>query len=154
MIVVVETSYRAPRPAPVVAERAEPVVARRSIQTLADVRELHVEGMKGELDEFIREEIGKQLSGRMRAVESGTAADAVLQVTVEDRKGGTVSKAGRFLGLKDKLRITAVVRDTASKKTLWTCEVGDRMPVVGAFKSDTARRVAARVVKEMKDDLR
>lgn len=158
---VVEASYRAPEisaaPAKPVAPAPEPVAApppaapTKTIHSLRDVKTVFVEPMPSQLDEFIRDEIARQLSGRVEVARSRSAADALLTVVLEEQKGGAASGAGRLLGLKDKTRITTKVLDRATRSVVWIKETGDRKVIVGAFQADTSKRLAERVVKEIKD---
>jgi len=155
----VEAAYRAPevtaapvRPAAPVAEPvAPPPPAAKSIHSLREVRTIFVEQMPSQLDEFIRDEIARQLSGRVEVARNRGSADALLTVHLEEQKGGAVSGAGRLLGLKDKTRITTKVLDRVTRSVVWMQETGDRKAIVGAFQSDTSKRLAARLVKDLKD---
>ena len=110
-----------------------------------------VEQMPRPLDEFIRDGIARQLSGRVEVARNRGSADALLTVHLEEQKGGAVSGAGRLLGLKDKTRITTKVLDRVTRSVVWMQETGDRKAIVGAFQSDTSKRLAARLVKDLKD---
>lgn len=107
--------------------------------------------MPGQLDEFIRDEIARQLSGRLEVARQRAAADALLTVQIEEQKGGAVSGAGRLFGLKDRTRVTTKVLDRVTRAIVWTRETGDRKMIVGAFQSDTSKRLAERVVKDLKE---
>ena len=156
---IVEAAYRAPevsaapvKPSAIVPEPvAAPTPTVRAIHSLRDIRTIFVEQMPGQLDELIRDEIARQLSGRLEVARTRGSADALLTVEVADQKGGAISGAGRLFGMKDKTRITTKVLDRTTRSVVWMQETGDRKAIVGAFQSDTTRRLAARVVKEIKD---
>lgn len=155
LVKTVQQSYRAPEPPPAPSAPVEPppTVRRRSIQTLSDVRTLYVEKMPGDVDEFLRARITTELGARLKIVKSPGEADARMRMKIDEKEGGAVSKAGRFFGLKDRTRVTVRITDSATDALLWEEEAGDRKPILGAFQSDTANRIATRVAKRLKDDL-
>ncbi|MFN7924931.1 MAG: serine/threonine-protein kinase [Bryobacteraceae bacterium] len=143
-----------PAPAPVApAPRVEPEHVR-PITLLSDVQSIFVEKMPGELDELIVAAIDRELGARVKTLRSAAGADAVMKLQVEDKKGGTVSRAGRVFGLSDKVRTTAILIDRSGKVILWQHEVGDKKPITGAFRDKDMERVAERMVKELRRALR
>ncbi|MDX2153441.1 MAG: protein kinase [Bryobacteraceae bacterium] len=158
LLKIVAASYHAPEPAVIPAAPAPKPVpptepARRAIATLADVREVFVEKMPGGLDEFMREEIGKQLGGRLKVVSSPAAADARLELTVEEGKGGKLSSAGRMFGIKERQQVQARLLDRETGRVLWQDKAGDRKFVVGRSEEGAQKKLASRLIKELKEDL-
>lgn len=142
-------------PEPVPAPAPPPVAAaRRSVSSLADVREIYLEPMPGQLDDHLRAEIGERLGARMKVASSAAKADAVLKVSIEEMKGGSLSRAGRVFGLSDKTRVHASVVESQKGRVLWEERAGDRQVVTGLFKGDGMKRLAKRIVRSLEEDLR
>ncbi len=158
LLKIVAASFHPPAPAVVSAVSAPkpvppPEPARRAVTTLADVREVFVEKMPGGLDEFMREEIGKQLGGRLKVVNSAAAADARLELTIEEGKGGKLSSAGRMFGIKERQQVQARLLDRHTGRVLWQDKAGDRKFVVGRSEEGAQKKLASRLIKELKEDL-
>ncbi len=159
---LVEENYHAPEPPKVVAAVVPPpaaapapaVPARRGVASLSEVREIYVDKTPGELDDYLRAELGEQLGSRMKVAGSASHADAILKVSIEEMKGGKLSRAGRVFGLSDKTRVHASVVDTTSRRVLWEERAGERQIVTGLFQGDSLRKVAKRIVRSMQDELR
>jgi hypothetical protein len=116
---------------------------------------MYVEKLDGNLDDYIREEIQSRLGRQMKIAPTSATADAVMQVTIEQLKGGNLSKAGRLFGLSDKRRVQARVVDAATRRTvLWEEKAGDRNLITGAFVGDGVKRLAARIVKSLAEELK
>ena len=80
-------------------------------------------------------------------------ADAVMQIRIEQLKGGKLSRAGRMFGLSDKRRVQARVLNESSHKVLWEDKVGDRKMATGSFVGDGVKRMASRIVEALGEDL-
>jgi serine/threonine-protein kinase len=146
----------APRPVEPAPIAAPPIVKSapaRRIQILADVRTVYVEPAQDGLDADIRAEIRKQLGGRLAVTDAAAGADAVLRVTLEQPKGGALSHAGQILGIKNRSQVLAVIEDSSSKRVLWEQGAGDKKPIVGAFHGDSLKRLAERIVKELRESM-
>lgn len=152
----VSAQYRGPKDAPasfVPAPAAPPVAAAPEaelpkVTSLKEVRTIYVERMPDRFDEIIGTAITQELGGRLKVVKSPNA-DSVLRIRVEERKGGTVSRAGRMLGIQDKVHTTALLYGRNYKNALWSHEVGDKKPILGAFRDKDLERVAARIAREL-----
>ncbi len=151
-------NYRAVEPAahresttPSAPPKLPTVTARRAL-SLADVHILYVDA-PDELAVHLREELKAQLGARFSLAPSGSAIDAVMRVTLESPGSGKISKAGRVLGFKDNAEVHAVILAPGSAQPLWQQAAGDRKPILGAFHHDSTRRLANRIVKDLKQDL-
>jgi hypothetical protein len=80
------------------------------------------------------------------------SADAVMRIRVAPAGGGRISKTGRVLGLKDSGQVQAVILVAA--QPIWQRDVDDRKPIIGALHRDSSKRLAARIVKDLRGDLR
>jgi serine/threonine-protein kinase len=137
--------------APVEPPKPPPV---RTIASIHEVRRLFVERAEGGLDSYLRSELRDKLGDRIRLAESSADAEAVLEVSVEQLKGGSLSRAGRMFGLSDKRRVQARILDPSGGRVLWEDTAGDRQPITGSFKGDGLKRMASRIVSALEDDLR
>jgi hypothetical protein len=165
LIGAVESGYRptvaaappvatpAPSPKPAAPEPA-PKAASRTIQSIRDVKELYVEKLPSELDDYIRAEIEIRLSGRIKLAPSADKADAIMQVSITEPETGKIKRAGRILGIRDKNRAQARIVDRVTHVVLWEETAGDRSLMTGSLIGDGVKRVAARIVKALQDDLR
>jgi serine/threonine-protein kinase len=161
----IERNYRAPeQPVFVQATPApEPTAPQertgqspgpgRHVRSLSDVRKLYVAPAEYGLDQEIREELIRQIGNRFELVPSASAADGLLRVTVEEQRGGTISRAGRFLGVNDRARVRAIILEAGTTHILWEQAAGDRKPIAGAFRGESRKRLAERIVKELRQDL-
>jgi serine/threonine-protein kinase len=137
----------APTPAPV-TPAAPP--ARRSITRLRDIHKLYIVPIEGEIDQYLREEIGSELAGRVTVVSSAAGADASLRIEVQDDRGNRVAgAAGRIFGVKSKRRAIVRIVEPAEKRVIWSAESGDKKAVLGAF-GDGEKRLASRIAKQLR----
>jgi hypothetical protein len=134
--------------APVPAHAAPPLSL-----TLRDVRKIFIAAMANDMDQYIRAEITKQLSGRLTVVLVEEEADAVLSGVGEWQKGTKATVTGRWLGLHDTATgaVSLTTRDGVT--VLWSGEAGDRSLWFGAMKRGGPRKVADRLVHELKKTL-
>jgi serine/threonine-protein kinase len=136
-----------PTPAPV-APAAPP--AHRAITRLRDIHKLYIVPIEGEIDQYLREEIGSELAGKVTVVSSAAAADASLRLEVQDDKGNRVAgAAGRIFGVRSKRRAIVRIVEPAEKRVIWSAESGDKKAVLGAF-GDGEKRLASRIAKQLK----
>ncbi len=123
-------------------------------KSLHEVRKIFVEKMPGQLDEFIKSEIEKQLWGRVRVVSRKEEADAVLQGEVVENLGDTGSKVtGGYLGMKDDNIGSATLTDLKGSTVLWRAEAGDKSPILGIVKKGGPKKIAERLVNNLRRKL-
>jgi hypothetical protein len=128
--------------------------APKLLATLREVHSLFVAKSDEGLDQYIRDEIQKQIGPRLKLVDSAAAADAVMNVTVTPEGGGTVSRAERVLGFKNRSEVHAVVEQSGTTNILWRQGAGDHKPIIGAFHGASLKRLAERIVKELAEEMR
>lgn len=145
-----------PPSAPAPKTEPSPVAASptKRLETLREVHSLFVARSDEGLDQYIRDEIQKQIGPRLKLVDSAAAADAVMNVTVSTASGGTVSRAERVLGFKNRSEVRAVVEQSGTAYILWRQGAGDHKPIIGAFHGASLKRLAERIVKEMAEEMR
>jgi len=87
----------------------------------------------------------------LRLAASLADADVVMRVSMEEQKGKGIAQAGRIIGVKDHATVRAVIVDARTNRVLWQDGAGDRKPIIGSFRGDPVRRLAERIVKELRD---
>jgi hypothetical protein len=123
---------------------AEPPAAPRAPRPVADVslknvRRIFIEPMPGDLDQYISAEITKELKGRVVVVLDKANADAIMRGVGESKNGvGAAS-------------ITLVDRDETV--VLWASDAGDRNLKSGVLARGGQRKVADRLVNNLKKAL-
>ncbi len=117
---------------------------------LADIRTIYIAPMPNDLDQYIKAEISKQMPGRLTVVLSKDDADAVLMGTGDWQKGTGAAITGRYLGLHDTASGSVSLVAKGGKSVLWSSEAGDRSLVLGAMKRGGPRKVADRLVHNLK----
>jgi len=150
----VETAAaRPPTPAPIVRTAPTPappeVSSRQTPQSIRFVRYLYIEKMPNDLDGYIRAELPRQMPGRFVLVLRKEEAEAVMRGVAEDRS----SSAGRVsgdLGLKNKVTGAVTVTDVDGTRQLWASEAGDKTPVIGLVRGGGAKKVAERLVSNLR----
>jgi len=140
-------------PAPKAAPSRVAAPAPKRLATLREVRSLFVATTDEGLDQYIHDEIQKQIP-RLKLVESAAAADAVMNVTVSSASGGTVSRAERVLGFKNRSEVHAIVEQSGTTNILWQQGAGDHKPIIGAFHGTSLKTLAERIVKELAEEMR
>jgi serine/threonine-protein kinase len=143
-----------PRPSPTAEPSPVAAPAPKLLATLREVHSLFVAKSDEGLDQYIRDEIQKQIGPRLKLVDSAEAADAVMSVTVTAASGGKVSRAERVLGFKNRSEVRAVVEQSGTTNVLWRQGAGDHKPIIGAFHGTSLKTLAARIVKEMAEDMK
>lgn len=108
---------------------------------LKTIKRIYVEKMANDFDHYIRAEITKKLTGRVLLVLQPEAADAVM-AGISDHKSSTRAAASGSVSLFDK-----------GGSVLWSSDEEDRNLWRGAMKRDGPRKVAERLVNNLKDAL-
>jgi hypothetical protein len=137
-----------PEPEPVAAARSTP-----NITSVHQVKRLYIDQMPNDLDQFIRAEISKQLNGIITVVLGKDEADAILSGTGENRTGAAAQITGRYLGLHDTATGAVSLTDRTGTRVLWSSEAGDRSLLFGTMRRAGPRKVAERLVKNLKKAL-
>lgn len=157
-----ETSGGAATPAPAAAtataSAAEPPLAARATRPVADVslrnvRRIFIEPMPGDLDQYISAEITKELKGRVVVVLDKANADAIMRGVGDNKSGVGAAITGRYLGLHDNSTASIALVDPDETVVLWASEAGDRSLVWGALARGGQRKVADRLVNNLKKAL-
>ena len=122
---------------------AEPPASPRAPRPVADVslknvRRIFIEPMPGDLDQYISAEITKELKGRVVVVLDRANADAIMRGVGENKNGVGAS-------------ITLV--DSNETVVLWASEAGDRSSMWGVLARGGQRKVADRLVNNLKKAL-
>ncbi|MBI4874135.1 MAG: hypothetical protein HY822_05830 [Acidobacteria bacterium] len=121
-------------------------------RTIRDVRRIFVDKMPDELDKHIKAEIARQIR-TLRVVTSRSQADAIMKGTVQDRGGTGATVTGGYLGMKNTATGAVSVLDARSGVEMWKSEAGDRTPIVGALSRGGPKKVAERLVSNLKKAL-
>jgi hypothetical protein len=106
--------------------------------------------MDNDLDQYLRAEFVKQMSGKVTIVLRAEDADAILAGVSEETKGTGAKVTGRYLGLHDIATGTVSLLDKEGKVLLWSDEAGDRSLLFGVMRRSGQRKVADRLVKKLK----
>jgi hypothetical protein len=120
-----------------------------AINSLKQVRKLYVDKMGGNLDEYLRVEIGKQLSWRFQIVLNKDIADALIIGTGEQTKDVGSVLTGGYLGLHD-TATGAVSMVNKQGIVLWSSSAGDRTLLLGPLTRGGTPEVASRLVQNLK----
>ena len=148
-IKVVDGNYFArdsatPKPAAKAAEPPPPPKPVPHVTKLTDAKSIFVDCGQQDMREAIRDEIGKQLKGRLQLMDVPARSDVIMHVTVTNPNGAS--------GKKDHAQIHAVVADAVAGNSLWEQDADDRK-TLGIFGGDALKRMASRIVKDLKDGL-
>jgi len=114
---------------------------------LKSIKRIYVDKMANELDYCIRAEITKKFKGRVLAVLEPEAADAVM-VPIGAHDSGTAAVTGNRLGRHSG---SVSLLDKTGSVLLWSSEAGDESLWSGAMKRGGPRKVADRLVSNLKD---
>lgn len=120
---------------------------------LKNVRRIFIEPMPGDLDQYISAEITKELKGRVVVVLDKANADAIMRGVGENRNGVGAAITGRYLGLHDNSTASITLIDPNETVVLWASEAGDRSLMWGALARGGQRKVADRLVNNLKKAL-
>ena len=132
------------------------VVALASLafaQAVVDLRSVHkvyIDKLPNDLDQYLRAEFSKQMSGEVTVVLDEKDADGIITGVSEEEKGTGAKITGRYLGLHDIATASLSMVDKERKVILWSDEAGDRSLVLGVMKRGGERKVAQRLVKKLK----
>ena len=126
-------------------------VLRHPVASLKEVKNIYLEPMANDLDQYIKAELSKQLSGRIAVALKPEDADAILTGTGEWHKGTAQAITGRWLGLHD--TATGAVSLVTTDKVIWSSEAGDRSIWWGVMARGGQRKVATRLVHNLKNAL-
>lgn len=119
--------------------------------SLKGIHRVFVEKMDNDLDQYIRAEITKQFKGKLLVVLQPEDADAIMAGVSEHQTGTRAAVTGRWLGLHDTATGTVSVLDKEGKVVLWSSEAGDRSIWWGYMKRGGPRKVADRLVHNLKN---
>jgi hypothetical protein len=119
------------------------------LTSLKEVHKLFIDKMQNNLDEYLRAEFSKQLPGRFLLVLNADEADALMIGSSEQKTGTGAVVTGRYLGLHDLATGAVSIVDKAGT-VLWSAEAGDRSLLLGPIKRGGQRKVADRLVHELK----
>ena len=117
---------------------------------LKGIKKIFVDKMDNDLDQYIRAEITKQFKGRIVVVLTQEDCDAILAGVSEHQTGTKAVVTGRYLGLHDTATGSVSLLDKEGKVILWSGEAGDRSIVFGALKRGGPRKVADRLISELR----
>jgi hypothetical protein len=121
--------------------------------SLKGVRRIYIETMPNNLDQYISAEIAKDLKGRVVLVLDKANADAIMRGVGEQRTGVGAAITGRYLGLHDDASGSISLVDPGETVVLWASEAGDRSLMWGAMARGGQRKVADRLVNNLKKAL-
>ena len=133
----------APAPAPASGPR---------LASMKEVHKLFIEKMDNNLDEYLRAEFSKQMPGRFVIVLNQEDADAFLVGSNQQKTGIGAVVTGRYLGLHDTATGAVSIVDKAGT-VLWASEAGDRSLLLGPIKRGGPRKVADRLVHNLKKSM-
>jgi len=119
--------------------------------TLKSVHRIFIEKMANDLDQYISAEITKQFKGRVVVVLNKEDADGVLRGTSEQKTGVGAAVTGRYLGLHDNASGSVSLVDKQERMVIWSAEAGDRSLWKGWMARGGPRKVAERLVHDLKD---
>ena len=118
--------------------------------SLRSIRRIYVDKMDNDLDQYIRAEIQKKFHGGVTVVLKPEAADAILAGVSEHQNGTRAAITGRYLGLHDTATGSVSLLDKSGTTVLWSCEAGDRSILFGSMKRGGPRKVADRLITNLK----
>jgi hypothetical protein len=121
--------------------------------SLKNVRRIFIEPMPGDLDQYISAEITKELKGRVVVVLDKANADAIMRGVGENKNGVGAAITGRYLGLHDNSTASITLIDPNETVVMWASEAGDRSLMWGALARGGQRKVADRLVNNLKKAL-
>lgn len=125
-------------------------VAQEGAVSLRSVKRIYVDKMDNDLDQYIRAEIEKQFKGSIQVVLKPELADAMMAGVSEHQTGTRAAVTGRWLGLHDTATGSVSLLDKTGTVVLWSGEAGDRSILWGAMKRGGPRKVANRIVNNLK----
>ena len=139
-----ETAATPPATQTTVPESKIPV-AGHPVASLKEVKNLYIEPMVNDLDQYLKAEFSKQLAGRIVIVSKPEDADAVMTGIGEWHSGTTQAVTRRVGPASDTAR--GAVQVLSKGSLLWASEAW------GLLKSGGQRKVADRIVHSFKSVL-
>jgi ribosomal protein L31E len=140
----------------VLAPFASEAQDREAPVRLSSIRKVFVDKMDNDLDQYIRAEIQKQFKGDIGVVLKPELADAIMAGVSEHQTSTKAVVTGRYLGLHDTATGSISLLDKSGDRVLWSTQAGDRSIWFGSMKAGGPRKVAERLInnlkKAMKDD--
>ena len=124
--------------------------AQEGTASLHSVKRIYVDKMDNDLDQYIRAEIQKQFKGSIQVVLKPELADAVMAGVSEHQSGTRAAVTGRWMGLHDTATGSVSLLDKTGNVVLWSGEAGDRSIMWGSMKRGGPRKVADRLVNNLK----
>ena len=132
---------------------APPAFAQDETPSLRSIRRIYVDKMDNDLDQYIRAEIQKKFRGEIVVVLKADAADAILAGVSEHQNGTRAAITGRYFGLHDTATGSVSLLDKTGTTVLWSSEAGDRSILFGSMKRGGPRKVADRLISNLKKAL-
>jgi len=130
---------------------APPAAAQEGGATsLRSIRRIYVDKMDNDLDQYIRAEIQKKFHGEIVVVLKPEAADAILAGVSEHQSGTRAAVTGRWMGLHDTATGSISLLDKTGTSVLWSSEAGDRSLFFGSMKRGGPRKVADRLISDLR----
>jgi len=136
-----------------IAFAAEKPAADQDTPSLKTVHKVYIDKMPNDLDQYLRVEIMKQLKGKLIVVLDPKEADGILAGVDTEEKGTGAKVTGRYLGLHDVATGTVSLLDKDGKVLLWSGEAGDRNLFWGPLARGGQRKVADRLISQLKSSL-
>ncbi len=124
-----------------------------NVTTRAAVKKVYIDKMPNDLDQYLRAEITKQLPGRLLVVLNRDDADAIMTGVGDSKSGTGAVITGRYLGLHDNATGAVSIVDKSGTVVIWSSEAGDRSLLMGAVKRGGPRKVADRLIHNLKKAL-
>jgi len=118
--------------------------------SLRSIRRIYVDKMDNDLDQYIRAEIQKKFRGDIVVVLKPDAADAIMAGVSDHQNGTRAAVTGRWLGLHDTATGSVSLLDKTGTTVLWSSEAGDRSVLFGSMKRGGPRKVADRLISNLK----
>jgi hypothetical protein len=143
----------APLPTPAITGVPTAAATPRAVATvpLGSIRRVYIDKMDNGLDQYIAAEITKQFKGRLTVVLDPANADVIMRGVNENHTGAARAITGRYLGLHDNASGSITLIDPGETVVLWASEAGDRSLMFGVMKRGGQRKVADRLVHNLKD---
>jgi hypothetical protein len=117
---------------------------------LKTIHKVFIDKMPNDLDQYLRAEFSKQLSGKVTVVLKKEDADGVITGIDDQQKGTGAMITGRYLGLHDTATGTISLLDKTESNILWSDEAGDRHLFFSIAHRGGQRQVAARLIEKLK----
>ena len=121
-----------------------------ALPSLRAIRRIYVDKMDNDLDQYIRAEIQKKFHGDIVVVLKPEAADAILAGVSEHQSGTRAAVTGRWMGLHDTAPGSVSLLDKSGTTVLWSGEAGDRSLLFGSMQRGGPRKVADRLISNLK----